>query len=113
MNSSELQQRLKKFSLRLVPLCEVLQVKKISKIIVDQLLRSDFSAAANYQAACTAQSKKTFNAKLNIALEEIDETCFRLKIIHESELVKVEKLTLLPDETRQPTKILGTSRRKP
>ncbi len=69
MNSRELQNRLKAFALRLVPLCDALPEKKISKIIQDQLLRSGFSAAANYRAACNGQSKKSFNAKLSIALE--------------------------------------------
>ena len=36
----------------------VTDINKISKIIEDQLLRSSFSAAANYRAACKAISKK-------------------------------------------------------
>lgn len=111
MNYIELQLRIKKFALRLVPLCEVLPTRKISKIIEDQLLRSGFSAAANYRAACNAQSKKFFNAKLSIALEEIDEALFWLEIIQELELIKIEKLTLLLDEAKQLTKILDASRR--
>src|SRR4051794_2745394 len=111
MNYIELQLRIKKFSLRLVPLCEVLPAKKISKIIEDQLLGSGFSAAANYRSACNAQSKKAFSAKLSIALEEMDEAGFWLEIIQDLELVKAEKLTLLLDEAKQLTKILGAPRR--
>jgi four helix bundle protein len=76
MNSAELQLRIKSFALRLVPLCEVLPEKKVSKIIGDQLIRSTFSAAANYRAACNAQSKRAFSAKLSIALEQMDESQF-------------------------------------
>jgi hypothetical protein len=47
MNALELQNRLKTFALRLVPLCETLPNKKLGRIIEDQLLRSGFSAAAN------------------------------------------------------------------
>lgn len=111
MNSRDLQQRLKNFALRLVPLCEALPGKKISKIVEDQLLRSGFSAAANYRSACNAQTKKSFNAKLSIALEEIDESVFWLEIIDELKLVKHEKLNLLLNEAIELTKILGASRR--
>lgn len=111
MDSSQLRNRLKKFALRFIPLCEALAKKKISRIIEDQLLRSGFSAAANYRSACNAQSKKAFNAKLSIALEEIDESCFWLEIVGELALVKKEKLNLIIQESMELTKILGASRR--
>jgi len=111
MNPKDLQNRLKKFALRLVPLCESLPNKKISRVIGDQLLRSGFSAAANYRSACNAQSKKSFNSKIGIALEEIDEASFWLEIIAELELIRPEKLSLLSVEAIELTKILGASRR--
>ncbi len=111
MNYAELQLRIKSFAMRLVPLCERLPSNKISKIIEDQLLRSAFSAAANYRAACNAQSKKAFSAKLSIALEEIDEAQFWLEITSELELIKPDKLVLLLKEANELTKILGAARR--
>jgi four helix bundle protein len=111
MNANDLRIRLKKFALRLVPLCEVLPKKKISQIIEDQLLRFGFSAAANCRAACNAPSKKSFNAKLSIALEEIDEAAFWLEIIEEPELVKPTQLSLILAESIKLTKNLGASRR--
>lgn len=111
MNSSELKVRIKNFALRLIPLCEALPNKRIGKIIEDQLLRSSFSAAANYRSACNAQSKKAFIAKLSIALEEMDETLFWLEIVSELKLIKPNKLTLLLHEAEELTKILGASRR--
>jgi four helix bundle protein len=111
MNSNELQDRLKKFALRLVPLCEALPRKKVSRIIEDQLLRSGFSAAANYRSACNAQSRKAFSAKLSIALEEIDESTFWLEMIKELSLIPPPKLDLITKESIELTKILGASRR--
>jgi four helix bundle protein len=102
---------LKKFALRLVPLCEALPNKKISRIIEDQLLRSGFSAAANYRSDCNTQSKKSFNSKISIALEEIDETSFWLEIIEELQLIPHKKLCLVAAESVELTKILGASRR--
>ena len=111
MNSKDLQDRFKKFALRLVPLCEALPRKKISRIIEDQLLRSGFSAAANYRAACNAQSKKAFNAKLSIALEEADGSSFLLEMITEISLIQPAKLGLILKESIELTKILGASGR--
>ena len=111
MNSAELQLRLKKFAYRLIPLCEALPSKKISKIIEDQLLRSAFSAAANYRAACKAQSDKAFRSKLSIAFEEMDETLFWLEVLADTKLIEGDKLSLLLKEADELTRILAASRK--
>jgi four helix bundle protein len=111
MNASELQKRLKEFAYRVVPLCESLPPKKISKVIEGQLLRSAFSAAANYRAACKGQSTKAFTAKLSIALEEIDESLFWIEVINELGLIGQSKITLLLKEADELTRILASSRK--
>jgi four helix bundle protein len=110
MNAQELQKRIKEFAYRIVPLCENLPTKKICRIIEDQLLRSAFSAAANYRAACKAQSTKAFKSKLSIAFEEMDETLFWLEVIEELELIKKQKLVLLIKEADELCRILASSR---
>ncbi|MBM3417117.1 MAG: four helix bundle protein [Bacteroidetes bacterium] len=111
MNSEGLQKRLKEFAYRIVPLCEALPPKKVSKVIEDQLMRSAFSAAANYRAACKAQSKKAFSSKLSIAFEEIDESLFWLEAISDLKLVKEHNLLLLIREADELTRILAASRK--
>lgn len=111
MNAVELQKRLKEFAYRIVPLCESLPAKKISRVIEGQLMRSAFSAAANYRAACKAQSAKAFASKLSIAFEEIDESLFWLETISDLMLIKVDKLTLLLKEADELTRILASSRK--
>jgi len=71
------------------------------------LVRSGFSAAANYRAACTAQSKKAFSAKLSIALEEVDESTCWLEMIKNISLIQPVKLDLIIKELIALTKILG------
>jgi four helix bundle protein len=93
-------------------LCEALPPKKISKIIEEQLLRSGFSAAANYRAACKGQSKKAFKAKISIAFEEIDESLFWLEVIYDLKLVLPEKIELLLKEADELTRILAATRIK-
>jgi len=111
MNRNELQDRLNNFALRLVTLCEALLKNKLSSIIEVQLLRSGFSAAANYRASCNAQSKKSFIAKLSIALEEMDESVFWLEMIRDAKLLPQTKLEAIINEGMELTKILGASRR--
>jgi four helix bundle protein len=112
MTSQELQARLKSFAYRTVPLCQSLPPQKISKVIEDQLLRSAFSAAANYRAACKAQSDKAFKSKLSIAFEEIDEALFWLETINDLKLVSQEKIALLLKEADELTRILVATRIK-
>ena len=111
MNSIELQKRLKEFAYRIVPLCDSLPSKKISRVIEGQLMRSAFSAAANYRAACKAQSAKAFAAKLSIAFEEIDKSLFWLEVIEDLKLIKANKLTLILKEADELTRILASSRK--
>lgn len=111
MNALELQKRLKEFAYRIVPLCESLPAKKASRVIEGQLMRYAFSAAANYRAACKAQSKKAFAAKLSIAFEEIDESLFWLEAIADLKLISTSKLLLIIKEADELTRILASSRK--
>jgi four helix bundle protein len=111
MNSAILQQSLKLFALRCVTMQKHLPKETISKIISDQLLRSSFSAAANYRAACNAQTRKAFVSKLSIALEEIDESVFWIEMTDETKLLPSHLLTDLHDEGTELTKILAASRK--
>lgn len=111
LNSIELQGRLKKFSYRVVTLCEALPKSKISQIIENQLLRSSFSAAANYRAALKAQSSKAFIAKLSIAFEEIDESLFWIEAIKDLSLIDNEKLTSILQEAYELAATLAASRK--
>jgi len=111
MKSQELQQKLKSYALRCVKLHENLPKSEVSKVIGNQLLRSAFSAAANYRAACNAQTKKSFVAKLSIVFEEIDETAFWIEMIEETKLLPLQKLNLLHTEAIELTKIIASSRK--
>jgi len=110
MTSHDLQDRLKSFAFQLVPLCALFPANKISKIIEDQLLRSAFSAAANYRAACKAQSERAFKSKLSISFEEIDEALFWMEAINDLNLIPKEKIALLIKEADALTRILAATR---
>jgi len=111
MNSLQLEGRLKSLAYRIVNLCDALPNSKISKVIENQLLRSAFSGAANYRAACKAISKKAFVSKLSIAFEESDETLFWLGAIEELKLLPVEKLSAIIKEATELASILAAARK--
>ena len=111
MNSIELQSRLKNFAYRVVKVCEALPKKKIATVIEHQILRSSFSAAANYRAATKAQSMKSFIAKLSIAFEEIDESLFWLEAIKDLKLISENKLSELLKESAELAAILAAARK--
>ena len=77
----------------------------------NQIIRSAFSAAANYRAACIAQSKASFVAKLSIAFEESDESIFWLECIHKAAFIKNENVELQMKEAIELTKILAAARK--
>ncbi len=112
MTAQELQLRLKMFAYRVVKLQHAMSSNLTEEIIIKQLVRSAFSSAANYRAACRAQTKKSFVSKLSIALEEIDESFFWLEVIRDLQLIKPELLDLLIIEAEELTKILSSSRKK-
>ena len=100
--SKELQDRTKRFSLSIIDLTETIDYSPAKKIVINQLIRSATSVGANYRAANRARSSKEFVAKLNIVLEEIDESCFWLEIIEarnwkpvETELKEANELTAI------------------
>lgn len=109
MNQEELKTRTKKFGLRIIKLVDFLPNRKIGDVIGRQILRSATSVGANYRAACRSRSKAEFISKINIVLEEADETLYWLELIEESELINKEKLADLTVEAKELVAIFVTT----
>ncbi len=58
-----------------------------SDIVVRQLVRCATSTAANFRAVIQARSKSEFLAKLNVVLEEADETRFWLRLLLDAGII--------------------------
>jgi len=87
MTKLELQNRTKKFAIRVLKLADTLLADKWDGRISNQIIRSSTSVAANYRASCRARSDKEFVAKLGVVVEESDETLFWIEIINEAEIL--------------------------
>lgn len=83
MNKYELQARTKRFCINCIRLCMKLPDGQPAWTISSQLTRSSSSTGSNYRAACKARSDKEFISKIEIVLEEADESAFWLEIIEE------------------------------
>ena len=76
MTSDELKIRTKKFSLLIIDLVEKLPNTITGRVIANQIVKSGTSVGANYRAVCRARSDREFISKMNIVLEEADESLF-------------------------------------
>ena len=112
MTSEELKKRTKAFALRCVKLAGTFPKTNAGNVISKQLIRSSTSVAANYRAACIAQSKKSFVSKLSIVVEEADESNFWLEFAKdENLLVDNELMERLINESKELTSIFIASRK--
>ena len=110
MDKEAFKARTKTFALRVIRLVEALpKDQTTSQVIGKQLLRSGTSVGANYRAACRAKSTAELITKLNIALEEADESLYWMELIVEAELIAAHKLNSLKQEANEIVSMLVAS----
>ncbi len=73
------------FAVRIVNLYKHLTTDKKEFVLSKQLLRSGTSIGANVSEGEKGQSKADFNAKMNIALKEANETFYWLRLLHKTD----------------------------
>jgi len=111
VNEDKLKKRTKDFAHCCVKLVLSFSTSILENHLAKQLIRCSTSVAANYRAACLAQSRASFIAKISIVLEEIDESVFWLEFIKDEKLIKNELLPSLLDEANELKAIFYTSRK--
>lgn len=84
MTPEEMKHRTKAFAVQVIGLVEKLPKGRTADILARQLVRCSTSVASNYRAACVARSRAEFASKMQIALEEADESQYWLEILNES-----------------------------
>jgi four helix bundle protein len=109
--SEELKLRTKEFAHRCVKLAMALPDMQLGNHIRGQLIRCSTSVAANYRAACLAQSRAGFISKISIVIEEADESYFWLEFIVDENMIKKDLVDPLLKEAYELTAIFITSRK--
>jgi four helix bundle protein len=103
--------RTKQFAIRIVSVSRSLPRTREGDVIGKQLLRSGTAVAANYRAVCRFRSKAEFISKINIVVEEADESVFWLELLGDTRVVPTEKLALLLKEANELVAICAASLR--
>ncbi|MBK34098.1 MAG: four helix bundle protein [Gemmatimonadetes bacterium] len=101
-------ERLLNLAVEIGQTCDRLPNTRFGNQIPDQLVRSGTSPGPNYEEACAAESRKDFIHKISIALKELRESYFWLRLIVQSRLIP-DDLSILVDECRQLLRIFGKS----
>ena len=84
MDKKELEERTKRFSLRVIRFVSALPRSKVADVLAYQLLKSATSVGANYREANRAESRNDFIHKIAIVEKEAAETQYWLELFADS-----------------------------
>ena len=94
------------FAVRIVRLYQHLSEEKREYTLSKQLLRSGTSIGANVAEGQRAQTAADFNAKMNIALKEANETEYWLRLLHKTEYLTDREFESIYGDIREILAIL-------
>lgn len=109
MNRKELQQRTQKFHVDVIKLCSAFPRNAAGFETAKQLIRSAGSVGANYRATVRAKSDADFIYKVQVVLEEADESHYWLEVTKDAELNKSDELNRLIGEANELTAIFAAT----
>ena len=105
----DLRARTKLFALRIIRLYTSLPRTTEAQVIGKQVLRSGTSPGAHYREAMRARSSAEFISKIEVALQELEETVYWLELLIEGGMVSETKLQNLLREAEELTSIFVSS----
>jgi four helix bundle protein len=109
MDRKILQQRTKQFHIDVIKLCEDLPKNAAGFETAKQVIRSAGSVGANYRTTVRAKSKTDFIYKIEIVLEEADESMYWLEVIREANLKTENEIERLIKEANELTAIFAAT----
>ena len=101
MTKEELKKRTKDFHIGVIKVCDFLPRNTAGFELAKQLIRSAGSVGANYRAATRGKSTSDFIYKIEIVIEEADESMYWLEICEEANLLSKEKAEPLLKEANE------------
>lgn len=107
LNKYDLEERTEKFGENIIKACKSIKQTSINSPIINQLIRSGTSIAANYMEANNASSRKDFTNKIFISKKEAQETKHWLRMLSKAvdEEDVTQKLRILWRECQELTMI--------
>lgn len=110
--AEDLRTRTQQLALRIIRLYSALPSSAVAQVLGKQLLRAGTSVGAHYREAVRARSDAEFISKIEVALQELDETGYWLELLEQSEVLKRERLIELRKEADELTAIFVTCAKK-
>jgi len=101
--------RLLTFAVSVIKIVNDLPKDRVGKHVSYQLLKSGTSPGANYEEARGAESTRDFIHKLRVALKELKESRFWLKLIKAVPLIDPDRVVPLLQECEELIAILAKS----
>ena len=89
------------FAVRIVGLYKHLTQEKKEFVMAKQLLRCETSIGANVAEAEKGQSKADFNAKMNIAMKEANETYYWLRLLRRTDYLNEKEFLSMEKDIRE------------
>ena len=108
-DSRDLKDRTKRFAINVIRMVDKLPRSVATEVISRQLVKAATSVGANYRAACRGRSSAEFIAKLQIVLEEADESEYWLELMLELGLPDSALMQKLVREANELTAIFVTA----
>jgi four helix bundle protein len=109
MKGDDIADRFLDFAVRVLRLASALPKSVVGKHVASQLIRSGTSAGANYEEARGAECLSDFVHKLGMSWKETRESCFWLRLIQRSQLVKPVRIEDLVQESSELCAIISRS----
>ncbi|KPK25439.1 MAG: four helix bundle protein [Desulfobacterales bacterium SG8_35_2] len=104
----DLEERTKKFALRIIKMYSALPKSTEAKVLGKQVLRSGTSVGAYYREASLGRSKAEFVARMVDCLKELEETTYWLELLIDGTILPKNKLSGLLLESNELTAIFVT-----
>jgi len=107
VSSRDLEERLLEYGMRIIRVVESLPKNLVGLRIGDQLLRRKTAVGAHYEESRGAESRDDFAHKLQMALKEMRESNYWLRLLAKAGTVSPGRVAGIIDESKQLRAILS------
>jgi four helix bundle protein len=105
----QLSERLTDFIVKVIKIVNALPKTIAGRHIGGQLISSATSSGANYEEGCGAESRSDFIHKMSVALKELKESRFWLRLIGQTRMLSPKDINPVIGECEQLCAIIGKS----
>jgi four helix bundle protein len=108
----DIKTRTREFALRIINVHTALPQTTVAQVIGNQLLRAGTSVGAHYREASRSRSTAEFIAKIEVGVQELEESIYWLELILAAELLPQPRLASLMQEANELIAILISCSKK-